>query len=175
MSEVRVREVGLLLPGLVMTGRLLASITLLLVVYYQMPTHQGSVLADLPWIGLDLLLFAVIVGVQVPLILRAKHPLLRSVEALGLTSCLYLLLFARTYVSLSAAQPTAFNQPLDHSNALYFAVTVFATVGFGDIAAVDTPVKLVVTVQMILNLVLLGVVVRLLITAGRRGMERRQA
>jgi hypothetical protein len=127
-----------------------------------------------PYLLLDLLLFSAIVGVQVPLILRAKHPMVRSMEALGLTVCLYLMLFARLYLSLSATNHASFNVVLDHSTALYFTVTVFATVGFGDVTAALNPVKMVVTVQMMLNLVMLGVVVRLLFTVGQRSMQQRQ-
>jgi voltage-gated potassium channel len=172
---MRVRHLGLLGPGVLMVLRLVATIVLLLLVYYLMPVHAGSTTSDLPWLGLDVLLFTAIVGVQVPLILRARYPFLRSLEAMGLSVSLYLMMFARVYVSLSAADSAAFTQVLDHSNALYFTVTVFATVGFGDISAVTNSVKLVVTVQMILNLVVLGLVVRLLLTAGQRGMEQRRS
>jgi voltage-gated potassium channel len=160
-------------PLMVMLLRLLATVVILLLIYYKMPVRPGSVLSDLPWLGLELLLFAVVVGVQVPLILRAKYPVLRSAEAMTLTVCFYVMLFARLYMSFSAADPNAFTQALDHSNSLYFTVTVFATVGFGDITALTNPVKLAVTVQMLLNLIVLGVVVRLLFTLGRRGFARR--
>jgi voltage-gated potassium channel len=160
-------------PLIAMLVRLLATIVILLLIFYKMPVHPGSVWSDLPWLGLDLLLFGAVVGVQVPLILRATYPVLRSIESMSLTVCFYLVLFARLYLSFSAADPDAFTQVLDHSNALYFTVTVFATVGFGDIAAATNPVKMAVTVQMLLNLIVLGVVVRLLFTVGRRGFARR--
>src|SRR3954447_2274761 len=121
--------------------RVAATIVLLLLAYYNVPVRQGSMESDAPFLLFDLLLFSAIVGVQVPLILRAKHPLVRSMEALGLTVCLYLMLFARLYLSLSASNPDSFNQPLDHTTALYFTVTVFATVGFGDVTAATNPVK----------------------------------
>lgn len=161
------------LPVVWLLARLLLTVTILLVIYYQMPVHEGSLRSDLPWLGLDLLLFGALVGVQVPLILRAEHPVLRSAEAMALCVCLYLMLFARVYVSFSAADPAAFTQILDRSTALYFTVTVFATVGFGDIAAATNPMKLVVTVQMLLNLIVLGVVVRMLFTIGQRSLQRR--
>ncbi len=164
---------GQVLPLVWLLARLLLSVTILLVIYYQMPVHEGGLRSDLPWLGLDLLLFGALVGAQVPLILRARHPVLRSAEAMALCVCFYLMMFARIYVSLSAADPAAFTQILDRSIALYFTVTVFATVGFGDIAAATNPMKLVVTVQMILNLIVLGVLVRTLFTIGRRSQERR--
>lgn len=167
---------GRALTRLVITTalRVLATITLLLIAYYQVPVRDGSLASDAPFLLIDLALFSAIVGVQVPLILRAKHPLVRSMEALGLSVCLYLMLFARLYLSLSASNPGAFTQPLDHTTALYFTVTVFATVGFGDITAATNPVRNLVTVQMMLNLVMLGLVVRLLFTVGQRGMQQRR-
>jgi voltage-gated potassium channel len=173
VSEGGTPRSGMLKPLVAMVLRLLATMVILLAIYYKMPVRQGSTWSDLPWLGLDLVLFGVIVGVQVPLILRAKYPVLRSVEAMSLTVCFYLILYARLYVSISAADPQAFTQLLDHTNALYFTVTVFATVGFGDITAMTNPVKLAVTVQMLLNLIVLGVVVRLLFTLGRRSIARR--
>jgi hypothetical protein len=173
-APVSLRGHGLLRPTLFMVLRLAGTITLLLVVYYLVPVRTGSATADLPWLILNLVLFALIVGIQFPLILRARFPFLRSIEAMGLSVCLFLMLFARLYVSLSAADATAFSQRLDHTDSLYFTVTVFATVGFGDVVAVTNPVKLVVTVQMILDLIVLGVVVRLLFSAGQRVMAQRQ-
>lgn len=173
-STLRLRSHGLLRPALFMVLRLTVTISLLVLVYYLVPVRSGSMTSDLPWLALNMLLFALIVGVQFPLIMRARFPFLRSLEAMGLSVCLFLMLFARLYVSMSASQSASFSQPLDHSDALYFTVTVFATVGFGDIVAVTNPVKLVVTVQMILDLVVLGVVVRLLLTAGQRVMAQRQ-
>lgn len=155
-----------------MVVRLAVGFTLLLLAYYHLPIHDDFAL-DLPWLLITVGLFAAIVLVQVPLILRARHPFFRAVEALALTVGVYLLVFARIYASTSAADPAAFNAVLDRTTALYFSVTVFATVGFGDIAPVANALKMVVTVQMLLNLIMIGVVVRLLITVGRRGMERR--
>ena len=53
------------------------------------------------------------------------------------------------------------------SEALYFTITVFSTVGFGDITPRTDPARLVVAAQMLLNLVLIGAVVRLLFDAAR--------
>jgi len=57
--------------------------------------------------------------------------------------------------------PANFNtHPLTRTDALYFAVTVVSTVGFGDIVPVSQSARLVVTVQMLLDLLALGLVVR---------------
>ena len=47
---------------------------------------------------------------------------------------LFLLLFASTYFLMERASAASFTQPLTRTDALYFTVTVFSTVGFGDIS-----------------------------------------
>ena len=99
--------------------------------------------------------------------------MLRAIEALAVLVPVYLLIFARIYVANSQNDPAGFSSPLDHVTALYFTVTVFATVGFGDIVALTDSMKLLVTAQMLLNLVVLGLGIRLLTSAARRGIARR--
>ena len=43
-----------------------------------------------------------------------------------------LLVFASVYVQIETSQPNSFSETLSRTDALYFTVTVFATVGFGD-------------------------------------------
>ena len=105
---------------------------------------------------LELVLFAVVVALQIPAIISAKFPILRAAITLGVLVPLYLLVFARLYLSGSLSDPGTFSQPLDHATALYFTVTVFATVGFGDIVAKTDTMRLVVTAQMLINLIVVG-------------------
>jgi len=154
--------------------RLAASVVAMVWVYYTIPVRgaddSGS---DVPWLVLELVIFGAIVGVQVPLIVRARYPLMRGIESLALTVLLFLLIFARVYLSYSAGNPAVFTQPLDKDTAIYFTTTVFATVGFGDIVAASNQMKLLVTVQMLLNLVVFGLVIRILSSAAQRGMARK--
>jgi uncharacterized membrane protein len=60
-------------------------------------------------------------------------------------------------------------------DALYFAVTVFATVGFGDIAAHSQLARGVVTAQMIVDFLFLGIVARVLLGAVKVGRGAGQA
>jgi voltage-gated potassium channel len=50
-------------------------------------------------------------------------------------------------------------------------VTVFATVGFGDITATSQPARLIVTAQMILDLIL-GLGIRVFLGAVQRGRQQ---
>ena len=56
--------------------------------------------------------------------------------------------------------------------ALFFTVTVFATVGFGDITATSQVARVVVIAQMILDLLVLGLVVKVFLGAVEKGRER---
>ena len=80
---------------------------------------------------------------------------------------LFLLVFAALYLALSRTTPSAFSQELDHTRALYFAITVFSTVGFGDITPTSNAARIVVSIQMLLDLVVIGLVVRLFINAAK--------
>ncbi|PTR31482.1 ion channel [Rhodococcus sp. OK519] len=102
---------------------------------------------------------------QVRQIMHSPIPALRSAEALAVTLPVYLLGSATTAFLLSQMDTGAFNESLTRIDALYFTLTVFATVGFGDIAAVTQPARAVVTVMIVGNLVMLAVGVKLLTQA----------
>lgn len=162
-------------PIVITVLRMVASAGLVMLAYYKLPVQTDGSKSDLPFLLLHVAIFAVIVAVQVPVITRSRHPGLRAIEATVLTILIYLTLFARIYLSAALSDQSVFSEPLTHTRALYFAVTVFATVGFGDIVAVTESTQLLVTAQMLLNLVVIGVVIRVLITAGTRGMARRRS
>ena len=157
-----------------MVLRMTVSVSLLLAAYYVMPTARTREGSDLPWLVLDLCVFAILVGAQIPIIVKARYPILRAVEALGVLVPVYLVIFARIYLASSIGDPGAFSTDLDQTTALYFTVTVFATVGFGDIVAQSDRTMLLVTAQMLLNLAILGLMIRLLTGAARRGVARRR-
>ncbi len=149
------------------------TVVLLFAAYYALPATGSNEGPDWAWLLLVLAAFAVVVAVQLPAILKSKHPGARAVESLALVVPLFLLVFSRMYLSQSLSDPASFSEPLDHNTALYFTVTVFATVGFGDITPVATPLRMVVTVQMLLNLVVLGAVIKLISSTAQRAMKAR--
>ena len=145
----------------------------LVVLYYVLPL-------DRPWdsdtavrllIGLVVVAGVVVWGVKI--ITGARYPGLRAAEALGLSIPLYLLLFASTYFVMERASAASFTEPLTRTDALYFTVTVFTTVGFGDIAAKSETARIVLIVQMLADLASHGAGVRVLLGAVQRGRERR--
>ena len=82
-----------------------------------------------------------------------------------------MLLFASTYVVMSTISAGNFGGRLTHTDGLYFTVTVLSTVGFGDIQAKTEAARLVVTGQMIADLVILAVAVKIILGAVSRGRQ----
>ena len=104
---------------------------------------------------------------------RARHPGIRAIQALATIAPLFLLLFAATYFLMARTEAGSFGDAaLTRTDALYFTVTVFATVGFGDITPASQAARLMVTAQMILDLIVLGLGVRVFLGAVERGRQR---
>ena len=106
-------------------------------------------------------------------ITRSPFPRVRAVEALAVSFTLFLSIFATTYYVMGRSDPTDFTQPLTKLDSMYFTVTVFSTVGFGDITAVSQAARAVATLQMLGDLVLVGLVARVLVNAVRIGLDDR--
>ena len=155
-SEMSRRDKWVL--GLRALAQVVVSMVILGTMYFLIPTKEAGQGSDLPWLLLELGLFAVVIGLQVPAIVNARFPVVRAAITLGVLVPLYLLVFARLYLSSSLGDPGAFNERLDNATALYFTVTTFATVGFGDIVAKTDGMRLVVTAQMLINLIVVGAV-----------------
>jgi voltage-gated potassium channel len=147
------------------TLRTLANLAVLVALYYLLPFAHRTESATLAELVIGVLVIALVVYGQTRTIIRSPHPNGRAIEALAFTVPLYLLLFATTYFLMDRALSSSFTAPLTRTDALYFSVTVFTTVGFGDISAKSEAARLVVTCQMLLDLVVLGLVVRLFLQA----------
>jgi preprotein translocase subunit YajC len=153
------------------TLRTIATIALVVAIYYLVPLDRRTSTVTGAELALAAAALAVIVAWQIRRIIGADRPVARAVEAIAFTVPLYILLFATTYFSLARAQAAAFGAPVTRTDAMYFSTTVFTTVGFGDITAKTQTARVVVTVQMMLDLVFLGLVVRLLTNAAKRGRQ----
>jgi hypothetical protein len=119
-----------------------------------------------------LLIFAVVMTLQIVAVLRSPYPRLRALEAVAVSGLLLMLLFASAYVVMDRADHTSFTEPLNRVDSIYFTVTIFATVGFGDIAAASQAARALVTLQMVVDLVLIGLIAKVLLGAVQR---RRQS
>ena len=117
------------------TLRTVATVAVLGTLYYVLPWDGGADLATVAEITVGCVGLVVVIGWQTRSITRSQHPGLRAIEALAFTIPVYLLLFATTYFLMARALSTNFTESLTRTDALYFSVTVFTTVGFGDISA----------------------------------------
>ncbi len=163
-STRRILTVGML--------RAVAATVVVVVAYFVLPLDA---VADLPAaVSLPVLLvaFGALMVFQVRAIMGSSHPGLRAVEALAISLPLFLVIFSATYYVMGVADPGWFSESLSKLDALYFTVTVFATVGFGDIAATSPPARVAVTVQMLADLIVLGIGVRVLTGAVREARAR---
>ncbi len=124
-------------------------------------------------LGVGLALVVVVLAWHLREITRSTFPRVRAVEALVLSVTVFVMVFATTYYVMGRADPADFTEPLTRLDSIYFTVTIFATVGFGDIAAVSEPARAVATIQMLGDLVLVGFVARLLVNAVSIGLQDR--
>ena len=161
-------------PWMIVRGllRALASTVALVALYYLLPLDHSTRWLAITMLVIGLVALIGLIAFQVRTIIVSPFPGLRAVEALATSIPLFLLLFASTYVVMSAIAANSFNQPMTCTDALYFTVTVFATVGFGDITAKTETARLLVTGQMIVDLIILGIGARVILGAVQRGRQR---
>jgi len=146
---------------------------LLFVAYYLLPLNKPESFGVLLVGGL--ILIAVVVAWQVRAIRESPFPRLRGVQTLISGIPLLLVVFAAVYYLTGQAQADSFTQPMDKIDAMYFTVTVFSTVGFGDITAKTDLARTLVTVQMLVNLVVIGLVAKVIFGAVDTGVKKRSA
>jgi voltage-gated potassium channel len=143
--------------------RAVGSTAALVAIYYLLPLDRSSTWVAAAMLVIGLVALIALVVFQVRWILVSRFPGLRGVEALATSIPLFLLLFASTYVVLATISAGNFSAPLTRTGALYFTITVFSTVGFGDITAKTEAARLVVTGQMIVDLVAIGLAVKVIV------------
>jgi voltage-gated potassium channel len=148
--------------------RIVGSVAVLVALYYLLPLDHSSTGAAVTILVIGLVVFIGLVALQVRWIIRSPFPGLRAIEALATSVPLFLLLFASSYVVMAAMSASNFGARLTHTDGLYFTVTVFSTVGFGDITAKTQAARLVVTGQMIADLVILGLAIKIIVGAVSR-------
>jgi voltage-gated potassium channel len=155
--------------------RVAGSVIALVTLYYLLPLDHATEPAAVTMLLIGLAAYVALVVFQVRWIIRSPYPGLRAIESLATSVPFFLLLFASTYVVLAAISTASFGEHLSHTDGLYFTVTVFSTVGFGDITAKTDTARLVVTGQMIADLIVLGLAIRVIVSAVRRGQQRQRA
>lgn len=160
----------------VVAGSLLRSAgtsAVLLVLYYDAPLNRPLDGVTGVLFLAALALFASVIAFQLRGILRSAHPRLQAVRAVAVGLPLLWVVFAATYWVVAAEQAGAFTEPLNRTDGLYFTITVFTTVGFGDISPTSELARVLVTVQMLVGLVTVGVLAKLVLGAVQVAVARR--
>ena len=149
--------------------------TALLALYFTLPITGSIDRSTALLLVLGLLAFAGVVTWQVRAVLRSPYPGLRAIESLATAIPLFLVLFAAIYLRIADLDGDAFSEPLSRTDSLYFTITVFSTVGFGDIVPRADLARIVTMVQMLGDLLFVGLVLHLMIGAVKLGRQRRAA
>ena len=145
----------------------------LLAGYYLLPLDRLSSVPMGLTLALGLLALAAVAAIQLRAVIRARYPALKAIEALAATAPLFLTLFAAAYFLMAQDDPRKFTaETLTRTDSVYFTVTIFATVGFGDISASSEAARVLVTFQMILDLIVLGLGIRILVRAVDVGRKK---
>ena len=159
--RVRRRVMRSIARTFVVTGAMVAF-------YVTAPLDQRPAGAIAVRLVVELIALVLVLVWQIRSVGRSPHPVLRGVEALVVSVPLLVLTFAATYIVVDHNSPGSFTEALSRLDAAYFAVTVLATVGFGDIAPVTEVARSLVMSQMLVDLAFVGLVAKVLVGAVRR-------
>jgi len=99
---------------------------------------------------------------------RSHFPVLAAAEAILMVVAMLIFGFSSVYLAVNR-NVGQFEGMETRVDALYFTVTTLSTVGFGDIHATGQSARLLVTLQILFDLSLLAVSVRLLLGAAKQG------
>ena len=149
--------------------RIMGVTVLLVVVYAVFPVDLHADGTTWLVLGGGIAAFLVALTYQVRRIVASPMPQLRAAETLATVVPLFIIVFSLVYVGLSQNDPASFSEPITKVGGIYFTVTILSTVGFGDITATNDTTRLVVTLQMLIDLLIIGVLVKVIMGASRIG------
>jgi voltage-gated potassium channel len=152
-----------------------ASASLLVVLYYALPLNRPLGLGTVLVFGSGLLVFVGVAIWQVRAIVLSEVPRLRAIQAITTGVTLLLVLYASVYSVIAFNRPDSFSETLSRTDGLYFTVTVFATVGFGDIAPRSELARIVTTTQMLFGLIIFGLIAKTVLGAVDIAVRRRES
>lgn len=168
------RERPLWLEALLSMIRVVVGIIFIFWLLTLMPTRSDpSAALPLVLLILGCALYGSVLWLQLHRVSKSHRPGILAAESLILSAALFLAIFSAIYVIIDGNAPGSFSEPIDHFTATYFALTVLATVGFGDITAVSDPARFVVMIQMALGLVFIAAIIRVFTSAAQRARSAR--
>jgi voltage-gated potassium channel len=119
---------------------------------------------------------------QAQMVLRSQDPLFDAMRCIVSALVLLVIAFSSAYFVLATSYDNQIEGVETKLDAIYFTVTILATVGFGDITATGQAGRGIVTGQMVVNFAVLAVALRVVSWAlkergpeafARRGSSRR--
>jgi uncharacterized transporter YbjL len=146
--------------GRVRFGLLAAEVIALVAAYFLVPL-EGSLAFRMVCYVLGLGLVVIVVGRQMRRHLASRDDDIR-VDTLALAIVMAVLLFALAYFALSTAQSGEFSGLTTRVDALYYSLTVATTTGFGDVSAQSQLARVVVSAQLVFNMLIIATAVPLL-------------
>jgi ion channel len=152
--------------------RSVLSVVVLVVLYFVLPMNQPLDRKASGLLASGLVVVTLLAMWHLRAIVTSDHPGLRAVEALSTTIPLFLLVFASAYFLMNGAYAGAFSQPLTRLDALYFTITVFSTVGFGDITPTTETTRVATMLQMLIDLLVVGLLARSILSAVRMAQDK---
>ena len=113
----------------------------------------------------------VVTTLSIQYVVRSQYPVLTLFQALAAVVGFALVAFASVYLMMSLDHERAFSEPLSRTDALYFSLTTATTIGYGDISAQTEAARVVVMIQMVINVVVIGVATRALLHTARKRID----
>jgi voltage-gated potassium channel len=172
MAKLTKREVTRAVVGMV--ARLVLGLAFILLMLDFVPKKPGDpVIYPIAIAVVGIAVYVWFFRRQVQGVYKSRYPNLRAIESLILVAAMFLAIFAMVYVMISMNDPSGFTESLDSFNAYYYALTVLATVGFGDIAPNTVSARSVTMLQMALDIAFIAVIIRVMSNAARKAIQHR--
>ncbi|HET8602320.1 MAG TPA: potassium channel family protein [Marmoricola sp.] len=169
MRDPSERVLNLSGPVAVLLGHTTVTLVLLTAGYFVVPFDLLGQGAEGWWrLVVSLALLAALV-VLFRLHLRRSAQQGELMQVQWLLAALYMLVlaFAMAYAVAERIDHAQFAELSSRMDALYLSANVVSTVGMGDVHATGTVGRVLVTLQMVVDVVYIGTAVRLLTTLGR--------
>ena len=132
-----------------------------IVVYFVLPLDKefGEVLAMVLVVATAGSLIPISIR-QAQLVLRSEDPLFDAARCIISVLVMLVVAFSSAYYVLGTGNEDQIEGLATKLDAIYFTVTILATVGFGDISATGQLARAIVTTQMVVNLAVLAIALR---------------